>query len=34
MASMQADSHFVEGAFEDAKNTCGMADYQARGWQP
>ena len=33
LASMQADRHFVERAFEDAKGTCGMADYQARGWQ-
>lgn len=33
LASMQADRHFVERAFEDAKSTCGMADYQARGWQ-
>lgn len=31
LASMQADRHFVERAFEDAKGTCGMADYQARG---
>ena len=30
---MQADRHFVERAFEDAKSICGMADYQARGWQ-
>ena len=30
---MQADRHFVERAFEDAKSTCGMADYQVRGWQ-
>ena len=29
LASMQADRHFVERAFEDAKSTCGMADYQA-----
>jgi len=28
---MQADRHFVERAFEDAKSTCSMADYQARG---
>ncbi len=33
LASMQADRHFVERAFEDAKSTCGMADYQVRGWQ-
>lgn len=33
LAGMQADRHFVERAFEDAKSTCGMADYQARGWQ-
>ena len=33
LASMQADRHFVERVYEDAKSTCGMADYQARGWQ-
>ena len=33
LASMQADRHFVERAFEDAKGACGMADYQVRGWQ-
>jgi hypothetical protein len=33
LASMQADRHFVERAFEDAKSTCSMADYQARGWR-
>lgn len=33
LAAMQADRHFVERAFEDAKSTCGMADYQVRGWQ-
>ena len=33
LACMQADRHFVERAFEDAKSTCGMADYQVRGWQ-
>jgi SRSO17 transposase len=26
LASMQADRHFVERAFEEAKRTCGMAD--------
>ena len=33
LASMQADRHFVERTFEDAKGACGMADYQVRGWQ-
>ena len=33
LASMQADRHFVERAFEDAKGACGMADYQVRSWQ-
>ncbi|NTV70021.1 MAG: hypothetical protein HGA71_07750 [Azonexaceae bacterium] len=30
LASMQADRQFVEQAFEYAKSTCGMADYQVR----
>ena len=30
---MPADRHFVEWAFEDAESTCGIADYQLRGWQ-
>ena len=33
LADMQVARHFVERAFEDAKGACGMADYQARGWQ-
>lgn len=33
LASMQADRHFVERTFADAKGCCGMADYQVRGWQ-
>jgi hypothetical protein len=33
LASMQGARHFVERAFEDAKGSCGMADYQVRGWQ-
>lgn len=33
LASMQGARHFVERAFEDAKSSCGMADYQVRGWQ-
>lgn len=32
LVTMQASRHFVERAFEDAKNACGMADYQVRGW--
>ncbi len=33
LVSMQGARHFVERAFEDAKGSCGMADYQVRGWQ-
>ncbi len=33
LESMQGARHFVERAFEDAKGSCGMADYQVRGWQ-
>ncbi len=32
-ASMQGARHCVERAFEDAKGSCGMADYQVRGGQ-
>jgi SRSO17 transposase len=32
LAFMQGQRYFVERALEDAKSTCGMADYQVRGW--
>jgi len=32
LAFMQGQRFFVERALEDAKSTCGMADYQVRGW--
>ena len=33
LARMQAQRHFIERAFEDAKGCCGMADYQVRKWR-
>lgn len=32
LAFMQGQRFFVERAIEDGKSTCGMADYQVRGW--
>lgn len=32
LAYMQAQRYWVERPFQDAKNECGMSDYQARGW--
>ena len=32
LAFMQGQRYFVERSFEDAKSSCGMADYQVRGW--
>lgn len=32
LAYMQAQRYWVERMFEDAKGQCGMADYEARGW--
>jgi SRSO17 transposase len=33
LAFMQSQRYWVERPFQDAKNQCGMGDYQARGWQ-
>lgn len=32
LAFMQGQRYFVERAIEDGKSSCGMADYQVRGW--
>lgn len=32
LACMQAQRYWIERTFEDAKSECGMADYEARGW--
>jgi SRSO17 transposase len=33
LAQMQGHRYWVERVFEDAKGECGLADYQALGWQ-
>ena len=33
LAYMQAQRYLVERVFQDAKNQCGMGQYQARGWR-
>lgn len=33
LAFMQGQRYFVERAFQDAKSSVGLADYQVRGWQ-
>ncbi|BBO86556.1 hypothetical protein DSCO28_71220 [Desulfosarcina ovata subsp. sediminis] len=33
LACMQAQRYWVERSFQDAKNQCGMGEYQARKWQ-
>jgi SRSO17 transposase len=33
LAYMQAQRYWVERSFQDAKTSCGMSDYQARGWR-
>jgi SRSO17 transposase len=33
LASMQAQRYWVERNFQDAKNQCGMGEYQARKWR-
>ena len=30
---MQAQRYWIERTFQDAKNQCGMGQYQARKWQ-
>jgi hypothetical protein len=30
---MQGQRYLVERVFQDAKNQCGMGQYQARGWR-
>jgi SRSO17 transposase len=32
LAYMQGQRYWIERAFQDAKQSCGMADYQVRGW--
>jgi SRSO17 transposase len=32
LAYMQAQRYWIERTFQDAKNGCGMGDYQVRGW--
>jgi SRSO17 transposase len=33
LAQMQGHRYWVERTFQDAKGQCGLADYQALGWQ-
>ncbi len=33
LAYMQSQRYWIERSFQDAKNQCGMSDYQARGWR-
>ncbi|MCI5145212.1 MAG: hypothetical protein D3923_06690, partial [Candidatus Electrothrix sp. AR3] len=30
---MQAQRFWIERSFQDAKNQCGMSDYQSRSWR-
>jgi len=32
LAFLQCQRYWIERTFEDAKGECGMADYEARGW--
>jgi len=34
LAYMQRQRYWVERAIQDAKTSCGMAQYQVRGWKP
>ena len=33
LAYMQTQRYWVERSFQDSKTSCGMSDYQARGWR-
>ena len=33
LAYMQAQRYWVERSFQDSKTSCGMSEYQARGWR-
>jgi SRSO17 transposase len=33
IANMIWPYNWVERSFQDAKTSCGMSDYQARGWR-
>ena len=33
LAFMQAQRYWIERTFQDAKNQCGMGEYQTRKWQ-
>ena len=33
LAYMQGQRYWIERSFQDAKNQCGMTDYQVRGWR-
>ena len=33
LAFMQAQRYWIERVFQDAKNQCGLGEYQARKWR-